>query len=85
MSENKERGNRRVKTGVVVSTKMAKTAIVMVERTYSHPLYKKVIKARKKYYAHDENAQALKIGESVTIVESRPFSKLKRWRVVKQA
>ena len=82
MSESRKEG-RRVKTGVVISTKMAKTVTVRVERTVRHPLYGKVLRTSKKYYAHDENANSLKEGDHVTIVESRPTSKLKRWRVVK--
>jgi small subunit ribosomal protein S17 len=79
-----QRGRRKQKTGIVVSTKMAKTVAVRVERTMRHPLYGKVIRTAKKYYAHDEDAQSLKEGERVTIVESRPLSKLKRWRVVRE-
>ena len=77
------RGTRRTKQGVVHSTKMDKTAVVIVERAYKHPLYNKVLTRKKKYYAHDEEASKLKVGQEVTIVESRPMSKLKRWRVVK--
>lgn len=80
-----QRGNRKVKTGVVVSTKAAKTAVVRVERTYRHPLYGKVVRSTKKYHAHDEQASTLKEGDVVTIVESRPISKLKRWRVVRES
>jgi small subunit ribosomal protein S17 len=80
-----QRGNRKVKTGVVVSTKSAKTAVVRVERTFRHPLYGKVVRSSKKYHAHDEQAHTLKEGEVVTIVESRPISKLKRWRVVRES
>lgn len=79
----KDRGNRKFKTGTVVSTKMKKTAVVSVERSFRHPLYHKVLKSKKKYYAHDENADQLILGQKVTIVESRPMSKLKRWRVVR--
>lgn len=79
----KDRGTRRVKTGTVVSLKMQKTAVVSVEQSYRHPLYQKVLVKKKKYYAHDENAQDLKVGQKVDIVESRPMSKLKRWRVVR--
>lgn len=79
-----ERGNRKVKEGVVISTKMAKTVIVAVERTFPHPVYGKVIRMSKKYYAHDENASSLKEGDKVKIVESRPISKLKRWRIVRE-
>lgn len=84
MSES-ERGRRKVRSGIVISTKMAKTAIVKVERTMRHPQYGKVIKYSKKYYAHDEDAHLLKEGDVVNIVETRPISKLKRWRVVREA
>lgn len=77
------RGNRKVKKGVVVSTKMAKTVTVRVERTVRHPVYGKVIRLSKKYYAHDEDSNTLKEGDVVTIIETRPMSKLKRWRVVR--
>lgn len=78
-----ERGNRKEKVGVVVSTKMAKTVTVRVERSIRHPVYGKVVRLSKKYYAHDENPTQLKEGDTVTIVETRPMSKLKRWRVVR--
>jgi small subunit ribosomal protein S17 len=81
MSES-QRGSRKLKNGVVISTKMAKTVTVRVERTYRHPLYGKVIRLSKKYYAHAGEAHSLKEGDKVTIVETRPISKLKRWRVV---
>ena len=84
MIDVKERGRRKERKGVVVSLKMAKTVIVSVERTFRHPVYDKVIKSAKKYYAHDEESHALKVGDQVTIVECRPISKLKRWRVVKE-
>lgn len=71
---------RKEKEGVVLSTKMEKTVVVKVERTYRHPEYKKVVRRAKKYYAHHEGAP-LQVGERVTIVETRPISKLKRWRV----
>lgn len=80
-----ERGRRRTKTGIVISNKMAKTAVVRVERTFRHPLYGKVVRSSKKYYAHDEQANTLNEGDVVTIVETRPISKLKRWRVVREA
>lgn len=73
--------NRKTKTGTVVSNKMDKTVIVRVERTMQHPRYGKVIKRANKFYAHTENDQH-KIGDTVTISETRPYSKLKRWRVV---
>ena len=66
------------KVGEVVSTKMAKTIVVEVTRRVSHPLYKRIVTKRKKFYAHDE-AAAAKVGDTVRIVESRPLSKLKHW------
>ena len=66
------------KIGSVVSTKMAKTIVVEVSRRVPHPLYKRIIKKRKKFYAHDERGMA-KLGDVVRIVESRPLSRLKRW------
>jgi small subunit ribosomal protein S17 len=66
------------KTGEVVSTKMAKTIIVVVTRKVPHPLYKRIVTKRKKFYAHDETGEA-HLGDIVRIVESRPLSKLKRW------
>jgi small subunit ribosomal protein S17 len=73
--------NRKVREGVVVSNKMQKTVTVKVERTIRHPKYDKVVTRAKKYYAHTEN-QEIKEGQKVRIVETRPISKLKRWRVV---
>lgn len=66
------------KVGQVVSTKMAKTIVVEVTRRVPHPLYKRVISKRKKFYAHDEE-QTAKTGDIVRIIEHRPLSKLKRW------
>ena len=66
------------KVGEVVSTKMQKTIVVEVSRRVPHPLYKRIIKRRKKFYAHDEGGTA-KLGDVVRIVECRPLSKLKRW------
>jgi small subunit ribosomal protein S17 len=66
------------KIGEVVSTKMAKTIVIVVTRRVPHPLYKRIIAKRKKFYAHDEQGTA-KLGDVVRIVESRPLSKLKRW------
>ena len=76
-----ERGNRKTRVGVVVSSKAAKTLTVAVERRVSHALYGKQIVRTKKYYAHDEQQQA-KEGDVVRIVETRPLSKMKRWRLV---
>lgn len=76
-----ERGNRKVQKGVVVSNKMQKTVVVKVERTFRHPKYGKVVTRAKKFYAHHESTP-LQIGDEVQIIETRPLSKLKRWRVV---
>lgn len=78
-----ERGNRRVLKGTVTGSKMAKTVVVRVDRTIRHPRYEKVMTKSKKYYAHDES-NALQVGDKVVISESRPLSKLKRWRVVEK-
>jgi small subunit ribosomal protein S17 len=75
------RGNRKERVGEVVSNKMAKTIVVRVERRFPHAQYKKIVTAYKKFYAHDEKAEA-KIGDTVRIEETRPLSKLKRWRLV---
>jgi small subunit ribosomal protein S17 len=72
---------RKAKVGVVVSAKMAKTVIVEVGRLREHPLYKKVIRTRKRFAAHDPQSEA-KAGDLVRIQESRPFSATKRWRLV---
>jgi small subunit ribosomal protein S17 len=69
------------KVGEVVSTKMAKTIVVEVSRRVPHPLYKRIIGKRKKFYAHDEDGTA-KPGDQVRIIECRPLSKLKRWKLV---
>ena len=79
--ESESRGNRKVQKGTVVSNKMQKTVVVKVERTFRHPIYGKVVTRAKKFYAHNESAP-LQIGDEVQIVETRPLSKLKRWRVV---
>lgn len=79
--ETEERGNRKVKKGIVVSNKMDKTVVVKVERTLRHPRYGKVIKRAHKIYAHNDLAP-LQIGDEVTVIETRPLSKLKRWRVI---
>ena len=72
---------KKLLTGVVVSDKPNKTITVLVERKYSHPLLKKVIKVRKKYNAHDENNK-FKTGDKVSIIESKPFSKNKKFQVM---
>ena len=71
---------KKVLTGVVISDKPNKTITVMVERKFSHPVLKKVIKVRKKYNAHDENNK-FKNGDKVSIIESKPFSKNKKFQV----
>ena len=73
--------SRKVKEGIVLSNKMAKTVTVKVERAVQHPDFDKRIKRAKKYYAHVEN-QNIEIGQRVKIEETRPISKLKRWRVI---
>jgi small subunit ribosomal protein S17 len=75
------RGNRKERVGEVVSNKMAKTIVVRVERRFPHPQYKKIVTAYKKFYAHDEKAEA-KVGDTVRIQETRPLSKLKRWQLI---
>lgn len=72
---------RKARQGVVVSDKTDKTIVVKVERTVTHPLYKKVLRRSKKYHAHDEE-NACKVGDVVRIMECRPLSRLKRWRLV---
>ena len=76
-----ERGTRKIRVGLVVSDKMEKTIVVAVQRLVKHPLYKKYIKQTSKFKAHDEN-NGCNIGDKVKIMETRPLSKTKRWRVV---
>lgn len=76
-----ERATRKTMTGIVVSDKMDKTVVVSVKSYTQHPLYKKIIKRTKKYKAHDEE-NTCKTGDKVKIMETRPLSKEKRWRVV---
>lgn len=75
------RGRRKEHVGVVISNKMEKTVTVRVTCKMRHPKYQKVIERSKKFYAHDES-DVLEIGQKVRIAETRPMSKLKRWRVV---
>tara|TARA_Y100001935_G_C17119620_1_gene415051 strand:+ start:481 stop:717 length:237 start_codon:yes stop_codon:yes gene_type:complete len=75
---------KKILTGIVVSDKPNKTITVMIERKYSHPVLKKVVKMRKKYNAHDENNK-YKTGDKVTIIESKPFSKNKKFQVVENS
>ena len=77
-STQKAAGRRKTLIGEVVSTKMAKTIVVEVTRRVPHPMYKRIVTKRKKFYAHDEQETA-KVGDVVRIIECRPMSKLKRW------
>ncbi len=83
MSETKtiSKGIRKERIGVVVSDRMTKTIVVEVHRRVQHPKFKKVISKYKKFYVHDEKQEA-KVGDLVRIEETRPLSKLKRWRLV---
>jgi len=76
-----ERGNRKTLTGIVVSDKMDKTVVVAIEDYEKHPVYNKIMKRTKKYKAHDEE-NGCKVGDKVKIMETRPLSKDKNWRVV---
>lgn len=76
-----KRSQRKERVGEVIGNKMNKTIIVRVERRYPHPKFKKVVTGYKKFYAHDEKNDA-KVGDRVRIEETRPLSKLKRWRLV---
>jgi small subunit ribosomal protein S17 len=77
----KTQGRRKERTGEVISNKMAKTIVVRVERRFQHPQFKKVVTSYKKFYAHDEKSEA-KPGDLVLIQETRPLSKLKRWKLL---
>lgn len=72
---------KRIMEGVVVSAGQNKTAVVRVDRTFTHPLFKKIVRRSKKYHAHDENNVAVE-GQKIAIVECAPRSKLKRWEVM---
>jgi small subunit ribosomal protein S17 len=76
-----DRTRRKVRTGVVVSEKMDKTVLVRIDRKVRHPLYKKTLKRSNKLAAHDENNDA-RVGDTVRVMETRPISKTKRWRIV---
>ena len=80
MTASEERGVRKERQGVVVSDVQDKTIIVRVDRTTTHRLYGKTIRVSKRYHAHDE-ANDAHVGDTVRIVETRPLSKLKRWRL----
>tara|TARA_B100000965_G_scaffold388912_1_gene393982 strand:+ start:1493 stop:1753 length:261 start_codon:yes stop_codon:yes gene_type:complete len=72
--------NRKQLTGIVVSNSMDKTVVINVERRFPHPIYKKYVRSSKKYYAHDEKNNC-DVGDTILIEESKPLSRLKRWRV----
>ena len=76
-----EKSNKNEKVGHVVANKMAKTIVVDVTRRVAHPLYRRIVSKRKKFYAHDEENQA-NVGDVVRIIECRPMSKLKRWKLI---
>ena len=78
---NTERGSRKVRTGVVVSDKMDKTVLVRIDRQVRHPLYGKTVRRSSKLAAHDE-ANDAHTGDTVRVMETRPTSKTKRWRVI---
>lgn len=75
-----KRRHRKIRTGTVVSNSMDKTVAVAIVRSYQHPLYKKVVRSTKKILAHDEQNNC-KVGDVIQVIESRPISKRKRWRV----
>ena len=81
MSNARTRGRGREEVGVVLSDRMDKTIVVVVERASAHPLYKKVVRVRRKFTAHDEENDC-RTGDRVRIAECRPMSRRKRWRVV---
>jgi small subunit ribosomal protein S17 len=78
---SEERGSRKTRIGVVVSDKMVKTVVVRVDRLIRHSLYPRMIRNSNKFHVHNENNQA-KVGDLVRIMETRPMSRTKRWRVV---
>ena len=81
MSETIERNLRKTRTGKVVSTKMDKTAVVAIEDNFKHPKFGKVMKRRVKIHVHDEKNECT-VGDIVSVMETRPLSKTKRWRLV---
>lgn len=81
MTQQEQRKNRKEVEGVVISNKMDKTVTVEVSYKMRHPKYQKVVERTNKYYAHDES-NSLAIGQKVRMMETRPMSKLKRWRVI---
>ena len=80
-TSERARGRRKVRTGVVVSDKMDKTVVVRIDRQMRHPLYRKIVRHSEKLAAHDQTNDA-HVGDRVRVMETRPMSKTKRWRVV---
>lgn len=76
----KDRGRRKLRTGVVTSDSMDKTIVVTITRTYQHPLYKKILRKTTRVLAHDEQ-NACRVGDLVQVVETRPISRRKKWKV----
>lgn len=81
-SQAETRNQRKVMRGTVTSNKMQKTIVVQVDRKVRHPIYEKFVSRRTKLYAHDEQGEA-QIGDTVEVMQTRPLSKLKRWRLVR--
>jgi len=81
VTEKTVRGRRKVRQGLVVGDRADKTVTVVVERRFAHPLYGKQVTRTTKYHAHDE-ANEYRVGDTVSIMETRPLSKMKRWRVI---
>ncbi|MEC7819854.1 MAG: 30S ribosomal protein S17 [Actinomycetota bacterium] len=75
-----ERNRRKSRTGVVVSDKREKTVTVAIKQSFPHPKYGKIVRKTKKLYAHDESFDA-KVGDTVRVMETKPISKMKRWRI----
>jgi len=82
VSEVEERPQRKVRLGIVTSDRMDKTVVVQITQTIRHPLYPKIYRRRKNLYAHDET-NAVKVGDTVRVMETRPLSKLKNWRLMR--
>jgi small subunit ribosomal protein S17 len=80
-TEQEERGARKVRTGIVVSDAMDKTVVVRISTAFRHPMYGKIVRRSSKFKAHDEAGEA-HVGDRVRIMETRPLSKTKRWRVI---
>jgi len=80
--DKKQRTERKVARGIVMSTKMDKTVVVQVNRKVRHPIYEKFVSKKTRLYAHDEQSEA-NVGDIVEIVQTRPLSKLKRWRLLR--